>query len=738
MTTSDLFLQERKTVSVLPATFIEKAYSYALPEKYDQISVGTFVEIPLNNRKAYGVVWPEQKETQEKSLKNAKLKEIKTVFDLPPLSKTHIEFIQRLSDYTLSPLGAVLKMSLSVPKAFEPEKGVTGYQILTTDHDTEQAHETLLKILRKYGPQTAAHLKDKAKYTPAKLKTLVKNDILEKTQIYPPAPCKNPDPTLASFGLSEEQSQAAQALITNIRNKSYSCALLDGVTGSGKTEVYFEAVAEALKQEKQVVIMLPEIALSNAFLDRFKRRFGCTPALWHSALTPAQRRKTWRGVATGETKVIVGARSSLLLPYTDLGLIIVDEEHDPAYKQEDQVIYNARDMAVLRAHIENIPICLASATPSLETMHNVWEGRYQHLQIPERFGGALLPDIHIVDMREHKPEDSQHFISNPLKEALTDTLEKQEQGLLFLNRRGYAPLTLCRACGHRFECPSCSAWLTMHKNRKQLLCHHCGHHINVMNTCPSCGETDSLTACGPGVERIAEEIKEYFPDKRLEILASDVTEDNESLRAALDRIKNNEVDLIIGTQIVAKGHHFPKLTCVGVIDADLGLDGGDLRATEKTYHLLHQVAGRAGREATESDHAGQVFIQTWMPENAVIQALAQGARDDFLEAEAEARKAAFMPPYSRLVSLIISGSNEKQALQSARDIAIAAPQNEHIEVLGPAPAPLSKLRDKYRFRLLVIADKKLHIQKTVKYWISNIKVPSTVRVQVDIDPQSFL
>ncbi len=734
MTTSDLFLQERKSVCVLPATFIDKAYSYALPEGVEMPEVGMFVEVPLNNRKSFGVVW----EQSEEPPKSAKLKEIIQVFDLPPLSKTHMEFLQRLAAYTLAPLGAVLKMSLSAPKAFAPEKGVTGYQIKTPSSEDEEAHSDLLKILRKHGAQTAAQLKSKASYSPARLKTLVKNNVLEIISVYSPAPCIHPDPTLSSFGLSEEQNNAALALIDNIRKKSYSCALLDGVTGSGKTEVYFEAVAEALKQEKQVVIMLPEIALSNAFLDRFKKRFGCAPALWHSALTPAQRRKTWRGVVTGETKVIVGARSSLLLPYQDLGLIIVDEEHDPAYKQEDQVIYNARDMAVLRAHIENIPICLVSATPSLETIQNVWEGRYKHLQIPERFGGALLPDIHIVDMREHKPENTGYFISTPLKDALFAALEKNEQGLLFLNRRGYAPLTLCRACGHRFECPSCSAWLTMHKNKRQLLCHHCGHYLKVINTCPSCGENDSLTACGPGVERIAEEAKEYFPDKRIELLASDVTDDPSVLSAALDRIKNNEIDIIIGTQIVAKGHHFPKLTCVGVVDADLGLDGGDLRATEKTYHLLHQVAGRAGREAKTKQDAGQVFIQTWMPDNAVIQALANGGRDGFLEAEADARKNAFMPPYSRLVSLIISGSNEKQTLQSARDLSIAAPKHDQIQVLGPAPAPLSKLRDKYRFRLLVIADKKLHIQKTVKYWVENVKVPSTVRVQIDIDPQSFL
>jgi len=733
MSTPDLFLQERKIVSVLPATFVDKPYSYALPEGMESVAVGSFVEIPLNNRKIFGVVWNTE---QDKDVK--KLKEVLVVYPLPPLPKSHMTFIEKVADYTLSPLGAVLKMSLSAPEAFDEEKGVTGYKRGHPTDGLSPKAQSIIESLSRFEPQTAAQLKKKTGCSASTLKTLIKNSFLEQVIITPPSPCTSPDPSLASFGLSPEQSQAATTLITNIRQNSYKCSLLDGVTGSGKTEVYFEAVAETLKQEKQVLIMLPEIALSNAFLDRFQSRFGCPPALWHSALTPAQRRKTWRGVVTGQTKVIVGARSALFLPYQKLGLIIVDEEHDPAYKQEDQVIYHARDMAVLRAHIENIPICLTSATPSLETIRNAWDGRYQHLRIPERFGGALMPDIHVVDMREHKPPDAQHFISDVLKQALQETLEKNEQGLLFLNRRGYAPLTLCRACGHRFECPNCSAWLTMHKNKHQLLCHHCGHQIHMIDTCPNCGEKDSLTACGPGVERIAEEVREYFPDKIIEVLASDVTENHDALRDALERIKQKEVDIIIGTQIIAKGHHFPSLTCVGVIDADLGLEGGDLRATEKTYHLLHQVAGRAGREAKEDHETGQVYLQTWMPENPVIQALAAGDRDTFLQAESDAREQAFMPPFSRLVALIISSSSETQALETARSISLSAPESDQLQVLGPAPAPLSRLRDKYRFRLLVISEKSLHIQKTLKHWLDAVTIPASVRVTIDIDPQSFL
>ena len=735
MSTPDLFLQERKIVSVLPATFIEKAYSYALPEGVEILVPGTFVEIPLGNRKVFGVVW-ENKDTEDAS--SAKIKEISSVYHLPPLSRTHIEFIERVANYTLAPLGAVLKMSLSAPKAFKEEKGITAYKINKITDGLSPAATKIIETLKSSPPLSAAEITKRSGSSVSTIKTLTKKGILEVTSLVPPPPCSYPDPTLASFGLSEQQNEAAQHLIENIRNKTYSCSLLDGVTGSGKTEVYFEAVAEALKQDKQVLILLPEIALSNAFLDRFKQRFGCAPALWHSALTPAQRRKTWRGVVTGETKVIVGARSALFLPYQKLGLIIVDEEHDHAYKQEDQVIYHARDMAVLRANIEDISICLVSATPALETMVNAWNDRYQHLVIPERYGGAYLPEINIIDMREHKPPDAQHFISDPLKQALKETLEKKQQGLLFLNRRGYAPLTLCRACGHRYECPSCSAWLTLHKKKNILLCHHCGYQNTILPECRECGAVDSLIACGPGIERIAEEVKEYFPEAALEVLASDLSENNDDLTAALNRIKNHEVDIIIGTQIIAKGHHFPKLTCVGVVDADLGLEGGDLRATEKTYHLLHQVAGRAGREALKEEEVGRVFIQTWMSDNPVIQALAGGNRDEFLQAEATAREYANMPPYSRLVPLIISGVDEKETLETARLIANTAPRDESIEVLGPVPAPLSRLRNKFRFRLLVISSKTLNIQKTVKHWIDHITIPSKVRVVIDIDPQSFL
>jgi primosomal protein N' (replication factor Y) len=508
--------------------------------------------------------------------------------------------------------------------------------------------------------------------------------------------------------------------------------LMDGVTGAGKTETYFEAVAEALKSDKQVLILLPEIALSNAFLDRFQSRFGCPPALWHSHLTPAQRKRTWRGVAKGETKVIVGARSALFLPFSDLGLIIVDEEHDPAYKQEDGVMYHARDMAVVRAHLSNIPVVLVSATPSLETMHNAWNGKYEHLHLPDRFGGARLPDIHLIDLRSDKPE-RQHFIAPSLTRAMQDTLERGEQVLLFLNRRGYAPLTLCRACGHRMGCPRCTSWLVEHKKSGTLQCHHCGYGQKIPKACPECGAEETMAPCGPGVERIFEETSALFPDARIMVLASDTAESPEELKGMLDKIRGQEVDIVIGTQIIAKGHHFPGLTCVGVIDADLGLAGGDLRAAERTYQLLHQVAGRAGREELK----GHVYLQTFMPEHPIMQALTQGERNAFLEAESFERESAHMPPYSRLAGIIISGRELPQVQAAAKELGRTAPRAEGLQVLGPAPAIMAMLRGKHRYRLLVNADKKIDIQKALKEWVSHVKHPSTVRVQIDIDPQSF-
>ena len=696
------------------------------------LKAGDYVCVPLGNRQVSAVVWEEE---GQGGVAPDKLKSVFSKYDLPPMPQAHRDFLDWMAAYTMAAKGAVLKLALSVPAALEPPKYVTGYQAKPSVPAGQGLSPQGTKVMEAASDglsRRAVELAREAGCSAGVVKGLAEKGYLDIVEMYPAPPCRNPDPDRKGPDLSEQQQGAADTLTSRIKSGRYHAALVDGVTGAGKTEVYFEAVAETLRQGCQVLILLPEIALSNAFLDRFQARFGCAPALWHSSLSPGRRKTTWRGVATGESRVVVGARSALFLPYADLGLIIVDEEHDPAYKQEEGVIYNARDMAVVRAHLGKIPVVLVSATPSLETMQNAWDGRYDHIRLPDRHGGASLPDIHLIDLKQDKP-DRQCFIAPTLHKALTDTLARQEQSLLFLNRRGYAPLTLCRSCGHRFECPRCSAWLIEHRRTGRLHCHHCDYFMRVPDICPACQDKDSLAACGPGVERILEETQSLFPEARISVLSSDTATTHDDLAKILSAIHAHEVDMIIGTQIIAKGHHFPNLTCVGVVDADLGLSGGDLRATERTYQLLHQVAGRAGRAAQK----GHVYLQTFHPENRVMQALATGDRDLFLEVEAQQRQAARMPPFSRLAGIIVSGRDEQQVVDVSRQLGQCAPQGEEINTLGPADAPLYRLRGKYRRRLLVRAAKNIDLQKAVAHWLAQVKTPSAVRIQIDVDPQSF-
>lgn len=660
-------------ISVLPATAVDKAYTYGLPVGMEPPAPGTYVEVPLGPRKILGCVWDDAPD----DVPEAKIKDILQIFShVPPLAQAQRKFIERVADYTVNTRGEVLKMVLSSPKA------LTGKRVVK-------------KI---------------------------------------PAPCANPDPGRPGPSLTGHQKDAADALCEAVKTGEYNCTLLDGVTGAGKTEVYFEGVAEALREGKQVLILLPEIALSNAFLGRFSERFGCLPGLWHSNLTEAQRKATWKAVASGETKVIIGARSALFLPYAHLGLIVVDEEHDGAFKQEDSVRYHARDMAVLRGAMAKHAVVLVSATPSLETLHNVRARKYDEVHLPDRFGGARLPDVSLIDMKKNPPERGT-FIAPILRTAIAETMAAGEQCLLFLNRRGYAPLTLCRSCGHRIECPSCSAWMVEHRASRRLTCHHCGTSERMPDACPKCHAKDSLVPIGPGVERIAEEVKDAFPQARTLVLASDMTgNDGAALYQALEAIRSHNVDVIIGTQIIAKGHHFPKLTLVGVIDADLGLTGGDLRASERTWQLLHQVAGRAGRESAP----GKVLLQTWMPENRVMQSLTVHDRDAFVAVELEERAQAHMPPFSRLAAIIVSGTNPSKVEATARGLAQMAPSAPGLAILGPAQAAIYKLRNMYRWRLMLCADKAFPMQDYIRDWLSKAKPPSTIRISVDVDPYSFL
>lgn len=539
---------------------------------------------------------------------------------------------------------------------------------------------------------------------------------------------QTPDLKPSTMTFSPEQQKAVDALS---QTTGFQVTLLDGVTGSGKTEVYFEAVTAALKRGHQVLVLLPEITLTSAWLDRFERRFGVKPACWHSGLTPKVRRDTWQAVLSQKAQVIVGARSALFLPYRDLGLIVVDEEHDASYKQEDGVVYQARDMAIVRAHLGKFPVVLASATPSIETYCNVLDGRYACVRLPERYANAALPELHIIDMRSK--EKRKGYLSMPLVKAMAQALANHNQTLLFLNRRGYAPMLLCKACGEKIKCPHCSVLLTEHRHHAVMQCHHCGYTTPVPTVCPACGEK-AFISCGPGVERIEEEVRSVFPDARVQVITSDTVSTPAQFEEMTTRLMHKEIDILIGTQMLAKGHHFPDLTVVGIIDADFGLSGGDLRASERTFQLLQQVSGRAGR----ADKKGDTYLQTYSPENGVIKAMETGDRTAFMDAEIEARRLLSMPPFGRLASVIISGAQERLVQRVAQTLIQKAPFLTGVEFLGPVQAPIYQLRGKYRYRILIKSGKKVALQKIIRTWLAPISVPAAVTVKVDIDPYSFL
>ncbi|MCJ9672019.1 primosomal protein N', partial [Neorhizobium sp. SHOUNA12B] len=563
---------------------------------------------------------------------------------------------------------------------------------------------------------------------------LTAQGIFETVFLPPPPVVALPDPDYITPRIEGPQKQASVDILDSIRAGGFSASLIDGVTGSGKTEVYFEAIAETLRRGKQVLILLPEIALTSSFLERFQERFGAKPGEWHSDLAPRMREKVWRGVVTGEVKVVAGARSALFLPFEDLGLIIVDEEHDPAYKQEDRVFYNARDMAVVRARIGDFPIVLVSATPSVESQVNGLAGRYNTVHLPTRFGDAAMPDLHLIDMRRHPPERG-GFLSPVLLRAMKKTLERNEQSLLFLNRRGYAPLTLCRVCGHRFQCPQCSSWLVEHRFKRQIQCHQCGYSERTPEACPECGTFDHLVACGPGVERIAEEVEKHFPEARTIVMSSDLLGGVKRMRLELEAIAKGEADIVIGTQLVAKGHNFPLMTLVGIVDSDLGLSNGDPRAAERTFQLLSQVTGRAGRTGLKS-HG---LLQTFQPQHPVMQAIVSGDAGAFYEREIAEREKAILPPFGRLASLIVSADTRADAEAHARGLRAAAPKVTGISVLGPAEAPLALVRGRHRFRLLVHGRRNSDMQAFLRAMLENgPKQRGSVQIQLDIDPQSFL
>uniref|UniRef100_UPI0028A297AE primosomal protein N' n=2 Tax=Brevundimonas TaxID=41275 RepID=UPI0028A297AE len=567
------------------------------------------------------------------------------------------------------------------------------------------------------------------------VKGLIDEGVLEIIEIAAEAAFDRPDPDHAPAALNGDQAASATAMADGVAGGGFRPFLLDGVTGSGKTEAYLEAIARVLRADPaaQILILLPEIALTQALIERITARFGAAPGEWHSGVAPPRRRQVWEAVVAGRCNIVVGARSALFLPFVNLRLIVVDEEHDGSFKQEEGLVYHGRDLAVARARIEGAAVVLASATPSLETLWNAQSGRYDWLKLGARHGTAVLPDIALLDLRQTTP-DPQTWLSQPLRLAIGETLLRGEQTLLFLNRRGYAPVVLCRACGHRLTAPDTDSWLVEHRYTGRLVCHLTGFSMARPKLCPSCGAEDSLVSVGPGVERVEEEVRQLFPEARTAVFSSDTAPDARSARALIQKMTDGEIDILVATQAAAKGHNFPRLTLVGVVDADLGLRGGDLRAAERTYQLLAQATGRAGR----ADRPGRALLQTWTPEHPVLMALAAGDRDAFVEAEMAEREAASLPPYGRLAAIILSSENAAAVEKTANDLAQAIPNAERLEVYGPADAPLALVRGRRRKRLLVRADRDVNLQAFLRAWLQRVKVPGSVRLTVDVDPYSFL
>src|SRR5437764_9547258 len=715
---------------------------YRVPEGMT-VEPGSIVVAPLGPRQLLGVAW-EADRLPTNEVPDARLRPLAGVVGVPSVAAPLRRLCEWTADYYLSPLASVLRMVLPSSAALEGSRQLTEYRPtgMMPPRLTPQREKALAALESRQG--TIRELADHAGVSDGVLRGLVHAGALEAVVVDADRPLARPDPDFAPPDLNDDQREAASSLSGAVGKPVLSDAaggveggfdpvLLDGVTGSGKTEVYFEAIAECLRHGRQALVLLPEIALTEPFLKRFEARFGCAPVAWHSDLRSSQRRRNWRGIASGEAHVTVGARSALFLPYPNLGLIVVDEAHEPSFKQEDGVQYHARDTAVMRARFEDIPVILSSATPAIESRHMVEIGRYREVGLPERFAGASLPGLRAIDLTKDPPPRGR-WLAPQLVEELAANLEAGEQSLLFLNRRGFAPLTLCRHCGHRFQCPNCTAWMIEHRLMHRLACHHCGHVMPPPKACPECGEEDSLVACGPGVERIADEIAELFPDARTAIVTSDTIWS--PLRAAefVGAMEAGAIDIVVGTQLVTKGYHFPNLTLVGVVDADLGLAGGDLRAAERSFQQLHPVSGRAGR----GDKRGRVFVQTHDPDAPVIAALVSGDVAGFYSAETEARRAAAMPPFGRLAAIVVSAEDASEAETVARRIGHAAPEVEGMAVFGPAPAPLAMLRGRHRQRLLVHARRSLDVQDVIRDWLAGIDWTAKVRVSVDVDPYSFL
>ncbi|MBM6578245.1 primosomal protein N' [Microvirga sp. SRT01] len=698
-----------------------------------EVEPGSIVVAPLGPRQLLGVAWEPDRMPSDAEVGDNRLRNLLAVADVPPLRAPLRRLVEWTADYYLASPASVLRMCLASTSALEGARTVTEYRVTgeVPPRLTPQREQALERIADRQG--LIRELATIADVSDAVIRGLVKSGAIEAVEVDIDSPFVPPDPDHAAPTLNPGQSEAAAALVAAVADHRFEPTLLDGVTGSGKTEVYFEAVAEAIRQGRQTLVLLPEIALTEPFLKRFHDRFGVEPVAWHSGLRSTQRRRAWRAIAEGRALVTVGARSALFLPYANLGLIVVDEAHETSFKQEEGVHYHARDVAVMRGKFEQCPVILASATPAIETRQQVALGRYAELKLPDRYGPAEMPHIAAIDLIAEPPERGR-WLAPRLVTALTETLDRREQSLLFLNRRGYAPLTLCRTCGHRFQCPNCTAWMVEHRLTRRLACHHCGHVEPVPRACPECKGEDTLVACGPGVERIADEVALLFPEAKTAVVTSDTIWSPAKAAEFVGRMEAGDIDIVVGTQLVTKGYHFPNLTLVGVVDADLGLEGGDLRAAERTFQQIRQVSGRAGR----GEKPGRVLIQTHSPQAQVMQALITGDAETFYAAETEARREAGAPPFGRYAAIVVSSEDQPCALEIARLVGRTAPKVDGMHVYGPAPAPLAMLRGRHRYRLLVHARRALDVQDVIREWLGALEWPAKARVTVDVDPYNFL
>lgn len=726
------FFDQGELVAVLTTQPLDTPLDYYAPQ--GGCRLGAFVTVPLGPRIVIGVVWGRGEGGYEAS----KIRAIHNVIDVAPMREELRSFLIKASAYTLTPLSAMLRLATRAPGLANPPSMQSVYRRTGTSPDREtEARKRVLALFEDYGggPFTKREIAQLAGVSDSVVSGLEAQQVLQKIETPKDRPFPAFDLTRQGKKLTSQQVFARDEMTRLNAQEGFDAILLHGVTGSGKTEVYLEAVADQISKGGQVLVLLPEIALTSEFIQRVEARFGQKPAEWHSGVTMTERRRIWKMVGQGGAQLVVGARSALFLPFQSLRLIVVDEEHDPSYKQEDGVLYNARDMAVLRASLAGSKIILASATPSLESWSNAKSGKYNLITLADRFGKSQLPDLSVIDMRTEKLP-SNRWISTVLQRHIAQRIERNEQSLLFLNRRGYAPTTLCRACGHQVGCEHCDARMVEHRFQKRLMCHQCGETKAIPEACPACGVEGKLAVVGPGVERLAEEAAALFPDAQTSILSSDLFSSARALKDKIKEIAEGQSDIIIGTQLVAKGHNFPRLTLVGVIDTDLGLHGSDLRASERTFQLVQQVAGRAGRKETK----GLALLQTHQPDHPVIQAILRGNDEAFWTAEAEGRQGAEMPPFGRLAGIIISATNQEDAFDLGNALARNTEmlRRSEISVFGPASAPIARVRGRFRVRLLLKAAKSAPMQQAIAQWLKTVKPRKDVRLSVDIDPQSFL